>query len=168
MADSVFGALTLGFNGQKSGLIDALLQRTIPQAIKNWGAKNLEDHRILTVDFFVKRKAFTHEQLSTLSVPLKLIHCTADIAYPLDHFEEFKSAVDDAGGQFSANYVEGAAHFGPVTHAPQSVPICALLLDASNALPGSTASSMTLSFLKHRKKYHPLLSTLSRHSMLVW
>ncbi|KAH8829308.1 Alpha/Beta hydrolase protein [Flagelloscypha sp. PMI_526] len=120
LADAVFGALELGFNGQKSSIVDALVNRTLPYALKNWGAKNLDDHRILTVDFFVKRKAFTTEQLATLRVPMQLIHCGADIAYPLDHFQEFESAVKNAGCTFSSDTIEGAAHFGPVTHGAQA------------------------------------------------
>ena len=54
-------------------------------------------------------------------MPVKLIHCTADIAYPLPHFQEFQEVMEGVGSNVSVNHVEGAAHFGNVTHGPQYV-----------------------------------------------
>ncbi|KAK0203678.1 alpha/beta-hydrolase [Desarmillaria ectypa] len=121
--DAVYGALQLGFNSEQSSMVRALVKRTLPQAMTNWGAKKLDVYNTLTVNFFTKRKAHSPGNLSKIVVPVKLVHCTADIAYPLELSEEFLKNLQDAGVKASLDTIEGACHFGCVTHSEQVNPL---------------------------------------------
>ncbi len=87
----------------------------------NWSAKKLDTYNTLTVNFFTKRKAHSPGNLSKILAPVKLVHCTADIAYPLELSEEFLKNLQDAGVKASLDTIDGACHFGCVTHSEQSV-----------------------------------------------
>ncbi|KAJ7800387.1 Alpha/Beta hydrolase protein [Mycena olivaceomarginata] len=103
LLDSVCGALQLGFSGQQTSLISALTARAVPHALKNWGKSKLDEYRIATVDFFVKRTAQTAANVRKIKCPIKLLHCGADIAYAIEYTEELIEIV-------------GAFHFGNVSH----------------------------------------------------
>ncbi|KAK0480665.1 alpha/beta-hydrolase [Armillaria novae-zelandiae] len=123
--DAVYGALQLGFNSEQSSMVRALVKRTLPQAMTNWNAKKLDTYSTLTVNFFTKRKAHSPGNLSKILAPVKLVYCTADIAYPLELSEEFLKHLQDAGVKASLDTIEGACHFGCVTHSEQVNPLFA-------------------------------------------
>ncbi|KAJ7441770.1 Alpha/Beta hydrolase protein [Mycena galericulata] len=116
LLDSVCGALQLGFSGQQTSLINALIGRAVPNALKNWGPSKLDEYRIATVDFFIKRTAQTPAAVSKITAPVKLVHCGADIAYAIEYTEEVLKLLQENGVNASIVEVPGAIHFGNVSH----------------------------------------------------
>ncbi|KAK0458841.1 alpha/beta-hydrolase [Desarmillaria tabescens] len=106
--DAIYGALQLGFNSEQSSMVRALVKRTLPQAMTNWGAKRLDVYSTLTVNFFTERKAHFLENLSKIVAPLS---------------EEFLKNLQDARVNASLDKIEGACHFGCVTHSEQVNPL---------------------------------------------
>ncbi|KAJ7468065.1 Alpha/Beta hydrolase protein [Mycena latifolia] len=119
LLDSVCGALQLGFSGQQTSLISALTARAVPHALKNWGPKNLDEYRIATVDFFVRRTAQTPAAVSKITCPVKLVHCGADIAYAIEYTAEVLKLLQDNGVDATLVEVPGAIHFGNVSNAKE-------------------------------------------------
>ncbi|KAJ7032002.1 Alpha/Beta hydrolase protein [Mycena alexandri] len=115
LLDSVCGALQLGFSGQQSSLINALISRAVPFALKNWGPSKLVEYRIATVDFFIKRTAQTPAAIRKVSCPVKLLHCGADIAYPIEYTEEVLKLMLENGVKAQLIEIPGALHFGNVS-----------------------------------------------------
>ncbi|KAJ6487739.1 Alpha/Beta hydrolase protein, partial [Mycena sanguinolenta] len=113
---SVQGAIQLGFSGRKSSLIEALVKRAYPQAIKNWGPKNLVEYRIATLDFFTKREAQAPENVRKIKCPIKLLHCGADVAYDEESTHEVLKLMQDNGVNAELLVIEGADHFGNVSN----------------------------------------------------
>ncbi|KAJ7108712.1 Alpha/Beta hydrolase protein [Mycena epipterygia] len=116
LLDSVCGALQLGFSGQQTSLISALTARAVPNALKNWGPTKLDEYRIATVDFFVKRTAQTPAAVSKIVCPVKLIHCGADIAYAIEYTAEVLQLLQGNGVDAQLVEIPGAFHFGNVSH----------------------------------------------------
>ncbi|KAJ7122272.1 Alpha/Beta hydrolase protein [Mycena epipterygia] len=116
LLDSVCGSLQLGFNGQQTSLISALTTRAVSHELKNWGPAKLDEYRIATVDFFVKRTAQTPAAVSKIACPVKLIHCGADIAYTIEHTAEVLKLLQDNGVDAHLVEIPGAVHFGNVSH----------------------------------------------------
>ncbi|KAJ7175796.1 Alpha/Beta hydrolase protein [Mycena filopes] len=115
LLDSVCGALQLGFSGQQSSLINALVARAVPFALKNWGPSKLVEYRIATVDFFTKRVAQPAEAVRKITCPVKLLHCGADIAYPIEYTEEVLKLLLANGVKAQLIEIPGALHFGNVS-----------------------------------------------------
>ncbi|KAF7326012.1 AB hydrolase-1 domain-containing protein [Mycena kentingensis (nom. inval.)] len=116
LLDAVCGALQLGFSGQQTSLIKALIARAVPHALKNWGPSKLVEYRIATADFFIKRKAQTAAAVSRIRCPIKLVHCGADIAYALEYTEEVRALLHANGVDVTLVEVPGAIHFGNVSN----------------------------------------------------
>ncbi|KAF7292149.1 AB hydrolase-1 domain-containing protein [Mycena indigotica] len=119
--DAFQGALQLSLNGEPTKVFTAMLQRSaqLLRIDEPWPEERLDDLRITSVDFFVKREAYTVAALKNIRCPVHLIHCAADIAYALDTTEEVASRLTAAGVQVEVQQVSGAPHFGSVTHAKE-------------------------------------------------
>ncbi|KAJ7196574.1 Alpha/Beta hydrolase protein [Mycena pura] len=116
LLDSVCGSLQLGFSGQQTSLIKALTGRAVPHALRNWGPTKLDEYRIVTVDFFVNRKAQTPAAVSKITCPVKLVHCSADIAYQVEYTEEVLKLLRENGVDVQLVLIPGAVHFGNVSN----------------------------------------------------
>ncbi|KAK7051888.1 AB hydrolase-1 domain-containing protein [Favolaschia claudopus] len=116
LLDSVCGALQLGFSGQQTSLTNALIKRAVPQAMKNWGKKHLEEYRIATIDFFVKRTAQTPENIRRVRCPVVLLHCSEDIAYGIESTQVVLKLMQDNGVDAELMQIQGAIHFGNTSH----------------------------------------------------
>ncbi|KAJ7741953.1 Alpha/Beta hydrolase protein [Mycena maculata] len=116
LLDAVYGALQLGFSSQQTSLISALTARAVPHALKNWGPTKLDEYRIATVDFFVKRTAQTAEAVRKIQCPIKLVHCGADIAYAIEYTAEVLKLLQENGVDARLVEIPGAIHFGNVSH----------------------------------------------------
>ncbi|KIK68482.1 hypothetical protein GYMLUDRAFT_154015 [Collybiopsis luxurians FD-317 M1] len=109
---AVGGALELVSKDRHSAVIEALLASTLPQAMINWNKQHLREYRITTLDFIIQRKARTKEELAKIKVPVKLLHCLGDVAYPAEVSASFLELLKDAGVDASLDTVPDASHFG--------------------------------------------------------
>jgi len=92
----------------------------LPQTLKNWDSAKLDTYTRVTLDFFNLRKAHSVDTLKTAlasnNVPVQLIHCSDDVAYPLDYTNQFKTQLEEAGvDNVGLEVVEGS-HLGSIEH----------------------------------------------------
>jgi len=90
-----------------------LVNRIYPLAKKNWGPKNFDLYRRMTLEIFTNRRAHSKEALSSrlAHIPVTLVHGLGDVAYPLTYSEEFMQQLEDAGVQVSLVKIPDAPHF---------------------------------------------------------
>ncbi|KAJ7581117.1 Alpha/Beta hydrolase protein [Mycena floridula] len=120
---AAFGGVQLAFNGKKSQLTDALVLLSMELAKKNWSPAGFDACQLLTVDFFAARGKYVKDSLSRVLCPVKLIHCMEDITFSLDDANLFLKQLQAAGVDVSLALIEGAPHYGAVTHAADINPI---------------------------------------------
>ncbi|KAK0494423.1 alpha/beta-hydrolase [Armillaria luteobubalina] len=116
ISDSIYGAHQLGFNNNLNSLVCALDGITIPLALKNIVPENSEQFERGMVGFLNNRKEYSKDDLSRICVPVKLVHCLEDIAYPLEYSEMFMRQLKEAGVTVNLATIPEAPHFGVVTH----------------------------------------------------
>ncbi|KAG6888724.1 hypothetical protein C0992_007633 [Termitomyces sp. T32_za158] len=116
MNDAIKGAIQLGFNSLTDPLTKAILKVTTPKAFKNYGPERLEELHLVTVKFFTEKVDYSTEKLNRIQCPVKLIHCSADIAYPIHHTEELFQRLINSGVNAELEVVEDAPHFGTITN----------------------------------------------------
>ncbi|KAG5336958.1 hypothetical protein C0989_011414 [Termitomyces sp. Mn162] len=117
LRDAIRGASGLGFNSRGGPLVEAIINATNSKAARNYGPGRLEEGQIVTVNFFTEKMDYSTEKLRKIRCPVKLIHCSEDIAYPLHHTEELLQRLVDAGVDVELEAVSDAPHFGTVTNA---------------------------------------------------
>ncbi|KAK0193055.1 alpha/beta-hydrolase [Armillaria mellea] len=98
--DSMYGGHQLGFNNNINSLVRAFDGITLPLMLKK----------------AVPARRVSKDELSRICVPVKLIHCLEDIAYPLGYSERFMQQLKEAGVTVSLATIPEAPHFGVVTH----------------------------------------------------
>ncbi|PBK79733.1 alpha/beta-hydrolase [Armillaria gallica] len=116
ISDSMYGAHQLGFNNNLNSLVRALHGITLPLTLKNDVPAKFEQYERGTIDFLNNRKEYSEDQLSRICVPVKLVHCLGDIAYPLEYSERFMQQLKEAAVTVSLATIPEAPHFGVVTH----------------------------------------------------
>ncbi|KAF8652357.1 hypothetical protein AX16_004387 [Volvariella volvacea WC 439] len=117
LLDAISGALQLGFNGSQSSIVTSLIACTYPRALINWAPGKFEELHSVSVKFFKNRKPHPPSLLRRIQCPVNLIHCTNDIAYPLFHVEVLRDRLQGADVDAQISIVEGASHFGHISHA---------------------------------------------------
>ncbi|KAF8920413.1 Alpha/Beta hydrolase protein [Mucidula mucida] len=117
LQDAVYGALQFSYSNNMASLAHALLARTYPLALKNWGPKNFDNYNRATILIFNERKALTQAELAKIGCPVKLIQCGNDVAYPMEYMERFHKNMKEAALNVSLSSIPGASHFGCVTNA---------------------------------------------------
>jgi pimeloyl-ACP methyl ester carboxylesterase len=90
-------------------------------AMRNWAYDNLGAAYIVTVKFFVNRTPHSIEELARIRCPVALVHCSADVAYPIKYTEAVQDLLYRAGIDARILTIEGAAHNGNVTHPDEYV-----------------------------------------------
>ncbi|THV05379.1 alpha/beta-hydrolase [Dendrothele bispora CBS 962.96] len=141
LLDAAYGAVQLAFSNRSTTLINALVGRMFGFAKKNWGPKDFDLYRRMTVDIFTNRKPQTMEALSSLrqaQIPVGLVHALGDVAYPLEYTKELMKHLTDAGVQVSLAEIPDAPHFVNV--------------DPSNGFVCRVNSFMHDFFIKHSKQ----------------
>lgn len=108
------------------------MQRSSPE--------ELEAFHTLTVKFFIDRKPHPRNMLQKIKCPIYLVHCGSDIAYEMKYVEELRDTLQGANLNVRVADIEGAPHFGCVTHPDQSVYLF-YNLSTAEVLSGSTHSS---------------------------
>lgn len=116
LSDAVYGAVQLAFSNNLDGLGNTLVAITLPLALKNWGPKQFHQYDRATVEFFNNRKEYSNDRLSQIRVPVKLVHCLGDVAYPQEYTEKFMQQLKDAAVAVSLSTIPEAPHFGLATH----------------------------------------------------
>jgi Dipeptidyl aminopeptidases/acylaminoacyl-peptidases len=89
--------------------------------MRNWGVNNLEDFHTVSVKFYTDRKPYSQSSFMQITCPVLLVHCSGDIAYPVEYAEELWEAIHGAGVDVQLVAVQDASHFGNVTHAKEYV-----------------------------------------------
>ncbi|KAK0494417.1 alpha/beta-hydrolase [Armillaria luteobubalina] len=113
---SIYGAQQLGCNNNLNSLVRALDGITLPLALKNVVPAKFEQYERGVIGFLNNRKEYSKDELSQICVPVKLVHCLEDIAYPLEYSERFMRQLKEAGATVSLATIPEAPHFGVVTH----------------------------------------------------
>ncbi|KAK0237578.1 alpha/beta-hydrolase [Armillaria nabsnona] len=116
ISDSMYGAHQLGFNNNLNSLVSALDDITLPLTLKNAVPARFEQYERGTINFINNRKEYSKDQLSRICVPVKLVHCLGDIAYPPEYSERFMRQLKEAAVTVSLATIPEAPHFGIVTH----------------------------------------------------
>lgn len=88
----------------------------ISQAMVNFAPNKLEEFHTTSVKFFTEREPHALSVLRKIQCPVELVHCGGDIAYPLECVEELQKRLVDADVDAHITQIEGAPHFGIVTH----------------------------------------------------
>ncbi|KAK0220543.1 alpha/beta-hydrolase [Armillaria fumosa] len=116
ISDSLYGGHQLGFNNNLTNLVRALDGITLPLTLNNVVPTKLEQYERGLMDFLNNRKEYSKHELSRIRVPVNLVHCLEDIAYPLAYSERFMRQLKEAGVTVSLATIPEAPHFGVVTH----------------------------------------------------
>ncbi|TRM62933.1 Alpha/Beta hydrolase protein [Schizophyllum amplum] len=117
MRDAVSGAMQLGFNSNLSPIAKALSDRGSPLAVKNWTPKTFNTMYELTVGFFVSREPHPRETLARIQCPVHIMHCEADIAYPIEYAQQLENNLRAADVDVHLSSIgRQAPHFGSITH----------------------------------------------------
>ena len=98
-----------------------MIQLTLPDALRNWSRDRLEMFHTVSVKFFCDRQPHSPALLQRIKCPLTLIHCGADIAYPIEYAQELHDRIQGAGLDVRLLAVKDAPHFGSVTHSAEYV-----------------------------------------------
>lgn len=120
---AAYGGVQLGCNGRKGPLIDATVQIAIGHCVRNWQKESLTDLHTLSVKFFVDRKPHPIELLKRATCNMTIIHCGADIAYPIELAEELRDRVERAGLPVELVSIPDAPHFGSLTNWAEVNPV---------------------------------------------
>ncbi|KAK0193059.1 alpha/beta-hydrolase [Armillaria mellea] len=114
--DSLYGVHQLGFNNKINSLVRAFDGITLPLILKKAVPARHEQYERGTMEFLNNRKEYSKDELSQICVPVKLVHCLEDIAYPLGYSERFMGQLKEAGVTVCLATIREAPHFGIVTH----------------------------------------------------
>ncbi|KAJ7615314.1 Alpha/Beta hydrolase protein [Roridomyces roridus] len=118
------GTLQLSVNNEPPELYKAIFRKSmefVPQQIGT--VERLQDFRASTVDFFTNREPFSVDSFRVLAKAgcrVQLVYCAADVAYDISSTNEVAERLREAGVDVDVKQVEGAPHFGVVTH-PEEV-----------------------------------------------
>lgn len=130
---------------------NSLVQHLLPIAKKIWGTKHLAEYKTTTLDFFLNRTPPSPAQLSSIKVPVKLIHGLDDVAYDLEYTEEQEKIMRDAGIDVSTETIPGAAHFVVVDYSMKCVSPLLFPLGRSHLAPLQDEQNPTRSRRQCRK-----------------
>ncbi|KAJ7885029.1 Alpha/Beta hydrolase protein [Mycena leptocephala] len=117
LEDAVMGALQLAYNNKETRLTKALTSASFKAALRNWGPDNFATLHSVTVKFFLNREPHPISALECIRCPIALVHCSEDIVYPRAYADELLSHLRSANLNATLYSIEGAPHFGNVTHA---------------------------------------------------
>ncbi|KIY47876.1 alpha/beta-hydrolase [Fistulina hepatica ATCC 64428] len=154
MKDAIYGSCQLGFNSTDSSLINALVNCTYPQALRNWNPEMFPQLHAVTVGFFAERRAHSRSTLEKIQCPMTIIYCGGDIAYPLEQAEELQMHLREAGVDVVLKVVKDAVHFGSVTHPKEINKICHdFILSLAAPLQPAVPDQVTSPFLENLVRY---------------
>ncbi|KAJ3821251.1 Alpha/Beta hydrolase protein [Lentinula raphanica] len=110
--DAGFGNSQYMFTNPKvSPLVTAMMTITYPVAMASWNYHNLDQFRIMNLDFYLRRKSHPKSALSRIKGPVKIVHGSTDVAYPKSYSEKFLNRLTEAGVDASLLEIPGAPHY---------------------------------------------------------
>ncbi|KAF7346998.1 AB hydrolase-1 domain-containing protein [Mycena venus] len=115
-SDSLTGGLQYAWNNCETNLGRALVAKSLPVAIRNWAPERFDLFHTVTVKFFLNRESHSVSTLARIRCPVALVHCSEDIAYPIHHAQELLGLMQSAGVDTQLLTIDGAPHYGNVTH----------------------------------------------------
>lgn len=138
MGDAITGCLQLSVNGHPTETFNACVHNVsdrcdpyhpYPRILRvstafmtsQWGVDQLDDFRSVSVDFFVKREAYTVEAMRNIACPVCIVHCGADIAYDITTTNQVADHLRTAGVSVEVVQIPNAPHFGATTHPKECV-----------------------------------------------
>ncbi|KAJ7183975.1 Alpha/Beta hydrolase protein [Mycena filopes] len=116
LSDAMTGALQLSVNGNPSKIFNAIVRKSITFMLQQWSEDQLDDFHAVSVEFFTLREAYTVDAMRNIACPVFMVHCAADVAYPLATTNEVADHLRTAGVAVEVEQIAGAAHFGSTTH----------------------------------------------------
>ncbi|KAK7046295.1 AB hydrolase-1 domain-containing protein [Favolaschia claudopus] len=114
--DAIYGTLQLAYSNIDIPLVRAIRDYSVQKAEENWTGVNLHWIEVLTLKFLDNQPVYTVETLERIRCPVLLVHCTADVVYPKIYAEELLDLFHSANVDASLEIIEGAPHWGSVTH----------------------------------------------------
>ncbi|KAJ6587276.1 Alpha/Beta hydrolase protein [Mycena sp. CBHHK59/15] len=115
ISDAIIGSLQLAYNNTETSLTTSLASGAQGQAMRNWST-DFDTFHTVTVKFFTNRDPHPVSSLSRVRCPITLIHCSADVAYPIEYCNELLELMKSAQLDVNVQVIDGAPHFGSVTH----------------------------------------------------
>ncbi|KAJ7638158.1 Alpha/Beta hydrolase protein [Mycena rosella] len=116
MSYAITGCLQLSVNDHQSPIFNAMLRASVNCMMTQWGLDRLDDFHAVSVDFFTLREAYTEEAMRHIACPVYLLHCAADIAYPIATTKEVAEHLREVGVKVEVGQLADAPHFGAITH----------------------------------------------------
>ncbi|KAG5639973.1 hypothetical protein DXG03_002054 [Asterophora parasitica] len=114
--DALIGEEQLAYNNIHTTLSDALTEYSLPCGLRNFNRDRLEEYHTASVKFFTDRVPHSLQKLRRIKCPVKLAHSGGDVAFPIALTQELLQRLLDAGVDAELDVIEGAPHFGTVTH----------------------------------------------------
>jgi len=112
----MLGGSQLAYNNRETPLTKAVTYAGIEAATRNWTGDTLHVMHTMTVKFLQNRAPHPASALARIRCPTLLVHCSDDIVYPLSYAEELLAHLHSASVDARLHKLEGAPHFGNVTH----------------------------------------------------
>ena len=78
--------------------------------------ETLEEAKFLFYEAFENRDLYPMDGLKKITCPVLLVHCSEDVAYPVDLAENVRDRLEEAGVDVSLVSVDEAPHYGTFTH----------------------------------------------------
>lgn len=82
----------------------------------NFGPGRFEEFHTVSVKFFGDREVHSAKSFRKIRAPVKLVHCSADVAYRFQSAQELLERLTNAAVEADMVTIDGASHFGNTTH----------------------------------------------------
>ncbi|KAJ6453349.1 Alpha/Beta hydrolase protein [Mycena sanguinolenta] len=115
VGDGIVGGLQMAYNNTETPFSKALTAVTIDYGARNW-TNNLDVMYTVTVRYLQNQKAHAVAHLARIQCPVLLLHCNGDVIYTRESAEELMALLRSAGVDARLDVLEGAPHYGNVTH----------------------------------------------------
>ncbi|KAJ6578216.1 Alpha/Beta hydrolase protein [Mycena capillaripes] len=120
LADSLMGGMQMAYNNFDDHIAKVFGLAAYTVGLRNTTPENFERFHTVTVKFFLHREPHSISELARIRCPVSLVHCSEDVVYPRHYAEELLADLDRAGLDANLHTIDGAPHFGNVTHANET------------------------------------------------
>ncbi|KAJ3508512.1 hypothetical protein NLJ89_g5710 [Agrocybe chaxingu] len=161
--DVLLGSGQLMVNNSKSNRAVSMLSHAIAIAKRNWSGspEKLSLAYKTSLEWFLERRPIPDDMLKQIAVPVSIIYCSEDVAYPLECAEELEKRLIDAGAPKVALYEVPGAHYGSITNPKDINKI--LYETVSSCHPNLPGSSVPYIFDARDRLVTPFTEVLVQH-----